>query len=192
MTLHSLRAGVHPQAHVDDSVRLGAGTRIWQFASVTRGTVLGRDCVVWPLAMLDGALFGDRCKIASGVAMGPGFRVGDDVFIGPNTVFANDMWPEADGEGFDEARLRAGQDRAVIVGRGASIGANAVILPGVRIGEGAVVAAGAVVDRDVPAGRLWRRNGYVCEIPADRRAKRMRWARPDSLYDVAVREGTAC
>lgn len=169
-------ASIHVRAWVDDSVIIGARTRVWQFASVIRGAVLGDDCNVASCATLDGPVFGDRCIICQGVAMGPGFRFGNDCFVGPNVTLCNDMWPEPSKEGFDIEALKAGK-WAVIIKDRATIGANAVILPGVVIGEGAVVAAGAVVDRNVPDGFLWRRNGYLAQVPAHRRQKRMREAR---------------
>jgi UDP-3-O-[3-hydroxymyristoyl] glucosamine N-acyltransferase len=134
---------------------IGAGTTIWQFASVTGGTVLGRDCGVSPFAMLHGPVFGDRCRISAGVAMGPGFKIGNDVFIGPNVTFANDAWPLSDKAGYRPEEFNGAQ-WAVIVEDGASIGANAVVLPGVRIGRKAMVAARSVVTNDVPAGHCWR------------------------------------
>ncbi len=145
-------AEIHPKAHVDPSCRIGAGTRVSQFASVTRGTVLGEDCSVWPFAMLDGSHFGDRCKIASGVAMGAGFLVGNDVFIGPNVTVCNDMWPEVGREGYDDAKLRSGIHFSVIIGDRVAIGAGAVILPGVRIGSDTVIGAGAVIDESIGDG----------------------------------------
>jgi len=168
---------IHHLAHVDADVVLGAGTRIWQFASVTRGTVMGRDCSVSPFAMLDGSVYGDRVVVSGGVTCGAGFKVGNDVFLGPSCCLANDMWPASSKDGYDDATLRGGERFAVIVEDGATIGALAVVLPGVRVGRGAIVAAGAVVDRDVPDGFLWRRNGYLAPVPVERNAKRMRWAR---------------
>jgi UDP-2-acetamido-3-amino-2,3-dideoxy-glucuronate N-acetyltransferase len=170
-------AFVHPKAHVDDDVVLGEGTRIWQFASVTRGTVMGRDCSVSPGAMLDGSVYGDRVVVSGGVTCGAGFWVGSDVFLGPSCCLGNDMWPAAHKTGYDDAKLRSKEHFAVIIEDGASIGALAMVLPGVRIGRGAIVAAGAVVDRDVPDGNLWRRNGYMSPVPDNRNAKRMRWVR---------------
>jgi UDP-2-acetamido-3-amino-2,3-dideoxy-glucuronate N-acetyltransferase len=172
----ALRAFVHPKAHVDDSVQLGAGTKVWQFASVTRGAILGADCSVSPGAMLDGSRYGDRVVISGGVTCGAGFLVGDDVFLGPNVCLANDMWPSADKDGYDDEALRDGSHWAVIVESGVSIGANAVILPSVRIGLGSKIAAGAVVDRSVPPGSLWRRCGEIVPLPEDTASKRMRWA----------------
>lgn len=185
--IHS-SAFVHPKAHVEpDKITVGAGTRIYQFASVTRGTVLGEDCVVWPHALLDGPIIGDRCKIASGVAMGPGFKLGNDIFVAPNVVFANDMWPATASDGFDEEKLRNGKHFCIIVEDGASIGAGAVILPGVTIGARAVIAAGAVVDENVGRGALWQRNGQLGLVPNNRSTRRMHYA---EAIETAIKEGT--
>lgn len=162
------------EARVANTARIGGGTRICQFSSVLGLTTLGEDCLVWPNVMLDGPSFGDRCKIASGVAMGPGFAIGSDVFIGPNVVFANDMWPAVDREGFDINALKLGRP-CVIVEDGASIGANAVVLPGVIIGKRAKIAALATVDRDVPADCLFTRDGEIRAVPENWRQRRMRW-----------------
>lgn len=167
-------AFVHPKAHVEDS-KIGPRTKVWQFASVTRGAVLGADCSVAPGAMLDGCRFGDRCCIGPSVSMGPGFKVGGDCFIGPSVTFANDAWPTADKTGFDAEAYRRGALWAVIMEDGASIGANAVILPGVRIGAGAVIAAGAVCGVNVPAGHLFARDGRLVTL-AGRTRRRMRAA----------------
>lgn len=165
-------AFIHPKAHVE-GVTIGARTKVWQFASVIRGTVLGEDCNVASCATLDGPVFGDRCKISQGVAMGPGFKFGDDVFVGPNVTVCNDRWPAAHQDGFDMAALQwKWGEWTVIVEDGASIGANAVVLPGVVIGAGAVIAAGAVVNRSVPAGHLFR-NGRSVPIGSQFNTKRM-------------------
>ena len=169
-------AFIHPKAHVQDA-SVGARTKVWQFASVTGGTVLGEDCSVSPSAMLHGPVFGDRCVISGGVMMGPGFRLGSDVFVGPNVTMANDMWPRADKVGWDVEMLRDGRCVAVIVEDGVGIGAGAVILPGVRIGAGAMVAALAACGRDVPPGHLFRRDGSIVEINPAWTRRRMRAAR---------------
>jgi UDP-2-acetamido-3-amino-2,3-dideoxy-glucuronate N-acetyltransferase len=164
---------VHRKAHVQDAT-LGEGCMIWQFASVTRGAVLGRECSVAPGAMLDGCRFGDRCRIGPSVSMGPGFVVGDDVFIGPSVTLCNDAWPSADKDGFDAEAMRSGAFVTIRVGDRAIIGANAVILPGVTIGDDAVVAAGATCNRNVPAAHLFKRDGTIC--PIGPKPKRMREA----------------
>lgn len=165
---------IHDLAHVDSDVVLGEGTRVWQFASLTRGTLMGRYCSVSPFAMLDGSVYGDRVIVSGGVKAGAGFNVGNDVFLGPNVVLANDCWPHAEKDGYRDDLLRDGEHWAVIVEDGASIGANAVVLPGVRLGTGCVVAAGAVVMRSVPARCLWMRDGTIRPLPG--RRKRMRFA----------------
>lgn len=173
------RAFIHPKAHVDrDTVHLGAGTKVWQFASITRGTIIGEDCSISPFAMLDGSIYGDRVVVSGGVKAGAGFKIGSDVFIGPNVVLCNDCWPFASKEGYDDAALRSGKRFAVIIEDGAAIGAGAMILPGIHIGAGAVVAAGAVVEEDVPAGMVHRRNDYLSpKVPDHWASKRMRWAK---------------
>lgn len=171
------RAFVHPKAHVDaDTVMIGAGTKVWQFASITRGTVLGEDCSVSPFAMLDGSIYGDRVVISGGVKAGAGFKIGSDVFLGPNVVLCNDCWPFATKEGYRDDLLRDGEHFAVIIEDGAAIGAGAVVLPGVRIGAGSVVAAGAVVRGNIPPGHIYQRNDYRALLPDDCRDRRMRWA----------------
>lgn len=167
-------AFIHPKAHVEGAT-LGPRTRIWQFATVIRGAVLGADCNVAPNAMIDGSRFGDRCVICQNFGAGPGFLVGNDVFLGPNVVFANDFFAQASKEGFDVERYRRGE-WAIIVEDGASIGANAVILPGVRIGARAMVAAGSVVARSVPPNTLLGRDGAMLPITDRMRARRMRFA----------------
>lgn len=170
-------AVIHPLAHVGDDVRIGARTRVWQFASVIRGARLGRDCTVSSGVTVDGAVFGDRCVIQQGVTLAPGMLFGNDVFVGPNVSICNDVWPRASKEGFDLAALRSGQ-WAVIVKDGASIGAGAVVLPGVVIGADAMVAAGSVVVRNVPDHHLWKRDGSVAPIDRDRLPRRMKRASP--------------
>lgn len=165
---------IHPMALVDETCAIGLGSKVWQFASLTRGVVLGMECSVAPGAMLDGCTFGDRCLIGPNVSMGPGFLVEDDCFIGPNVVFCNDAWPTVGKEGFDEPALRRG-NWAVIVENGVSIGAGAVILPGVRIGAGSMIAAGAVVGVSVGASCLFTRDGIERHLTG-RPMRRMRYA----------------
>jgi acetyltransferase-like isoleucine patch superfamily enzyme len=167
-------ATIHRLALVEGAT-IGPRTRVWQFASVIRGARLGADCNVASGATLDGPVFGDRCIISQGVAMGPGFKIGDDVFIGPNVTVCNDRWPRTYKSGFDLAKLQSGFV-TVRICNWASIGANAVILPGVVIGKRAMVAAGAVVDRDVPGDHLFKRDGSVQPISlrVERHAARCR------------------
>jgi UDP-2-acetamido-3-amino-2,3-dideoxy-glucuronate N-acetyltransferase len=170
-------AFIHPLAHVEGS-RIGPGCRIWQFASVTRGTVLGEGCSVAPFAVLDGPRFGARCIISMHVAMGPGFIIGDECFIGPSVTFCNDAFPRADKTGWDAEALRDGRCVTIRVGDRVGVGAHAVILPGVTLGDDSFVAAGAVCDRDVPRGHLFKRSGEIVEINTAWAKRRMKAARP--------------
>ena len=147
-------AFIHPHAWVEGSM-IGARTKVWQFATIIRGTVLGDDCSVGAGACLDGPHFGDRCVISPGVDMGPGFRIGDDVFVGPHVVLCNDMWPRAHKTGFDYEGLRDGSIVCVVIEDGASLGVRATVLPGITIGKNAMIASHAVVKTNVPDNCLY-------------------------------------
>lgn len=143
-------AWCHPLSDVH-SIQLGDGTRIWQFVVVLPGARIGRDCNVNAQCLIENdVVVGDRVTVKSGVQLWDGLRVEDDVFIGPNATFTNDLFPRSKvyPEQFVRTTLR----------RGASIGANATVLAGVTIGEYAMVGAGSVVTRDVPAGEVWYGN----------------------------------
>lgn len=147
--------------------------RVWPYAQVIRGAILGDGCSIGSCAIVDGSTLGERVSVGHGAQIHPGIKIGNDVFVGPGAIFCNDMWPEVDKEGFE---IPVGSF-VTVVEDGASIGAGAIILPGNRIGAGAVIAAGAVVDRDVPAGTLFRRNmpDIHNRIPADRKSRRMKF-----------------
>lgn len=166
-------------AFVGEDCEIGRGTVVYQFATIAKGTRIGENCSIGACAALTGPRIGDRCKISSGVVLGPGFYLEDDVFIGPNVTFANDLWPETSSEGFEEDELRNG-NYVIIVKTGAAIGANSVILPGVTIGRYSVVGAGSVVTRDVPDGRVYKGNGTITPIPFSRRKHRMKYIQYDS------------
>jgi acetyltransferase-like isoleucine patch superfamily enzyme len=165
-------AFIHDKAHVDDTVTIGARTKVWQFSSVIRGTVLGEDCVVASNVTLDGPQAGDRCIFSPGVDISTGFEIGNDVFLGPNVVLCNDFWPVVNKDGFRADLFRRGFV-TVRVKDGASIGANAVVLPGVTIGKRAMVAANATARHDVPDDYLLRRDGGMVPIKPEWREKRM-------------------
>jgi UDP-2-acetamido-3-amino-2,3-dideoxy-glucuronate N-acetyltransferase len=135
---------IHPLAHVEDAM-IGERTRIWQFVVVLNGATIGRDCNLNAHTFVEGgAIIGDRVTLKSGVYVWDGVILEDDVFCGPNATFTNDKAPRS--------RVRPTEFLETRVCRGASIGAGAVILPGVTIGEGAMIGAGAVVTKDVPPG----------------------------------------
>jgi len=134
----------HPQAIVETE-RVGDGTRVWAFAHVLPGAVVGRDCNICDHVFIENdVVVGDRVTVKSGVQLWDGVTLEDDVFVGPNATFTNDPFPRS--RQYPERFART------VVRAGASIGANATLLPGIEIGQGAMVGAGAVVTRDVPPG----------------------------------------
>lgn len=138
---------IHPLSDVQ-SRNIGEGTRIWQFCVVLPGARIGADCNICSNVLIENdVVIGDRVTVKCGVQVWDGLRIGDDVFIGPNVTFTNDPFPRS--------RQMPEKFAETVVRNGASIGANATILPGVTIGEKAMVGAGSVVTRDVPAGELW-------------------------------------
>lgn len=133
---------IHPLADVQ-SAAVGNGTRIWQFAIVLAGAKIGQDCNICSHCLIEGdVVVGDRVTVKSGVQLWDGLRVGNDVFIGPNASFTNDLFPRS--------RQKPENFLVTAIHDGASIGAGAVILPGLEIGRNALVGAGAVITRSVP------------------------------------------
>jgi UDP-2-acetamido-3-amino-2,3-dideoxy-glucuronate N-acetyltransferase len=133
---------IHPTADVSTR-RIGDRTRIWQFTVVSEDVTIGRDCNICSHCFIeDGVRIGDGVTVKNGVSLWTGVALEDDVFIGPGVAFSNDKMPRS--------RRRPESYQKTLVGQGASIGAGAVILPGITIGHGAMIGAGAVVTRDVP------------------------------------------
>ena len=149
---------VHPQG-LCESKDVGPRTRVWAFAHVLPGARIGADCNICDHVFVENdVVVGDRVTLKSGVQLWDGVRLEDDVFVGPNATFTNDPFPRS--------RCRPERFAATIVHAGASIGANATILPGVTIGARAMVGAGAVVVKSVPplaivVGNPARIVGYV-------------------------------
>jgi UDP-2-acetamido-3-amino-2,3-dideoxy-glucuronate N-acetyltransferase len=136
---------IHDRALVESDA-IGPGTRIWAFSHVMSGARIGRGCNVCDHTYIEGGVvIGDRVTIKSGVYLWDGLRIEDDVFIGPQATFTNDRSPRS---------RQPFTLELTTIRRGASIGAGAVILPGITIGEGSMVGAGAVVTTDVPAGAV--------------------------------------
>ena len=126
---------------------IGEGTHIWQFCVVLPGARIGRDCNICSHCFIENdVIIGDNVTVKCGVQLWDGITLEDNVFVGPNVTFCNDSHPKSKNKAFVL--------EGVVVRRGASIGANATILPGVEIGENATVGAGAVVTRNVPAGAV--------------------------------------
>ena len=137
---------IHQLADVQTE-EIGPGTRIWQFAVVLNGARIGRDCNICAHTFVEsGVTIGDRVTLKSGVYLWDGISVEDDVFIGPQATFTNDRRPRS--------RVRTPYEPTLIKA-GASIGAGAIILPGLTIGLGAMIGAGAVVTKSVPDGETW-------------------------------------
>ncbi len=137
---------IHPNSDVQ-SKQIGEGTRIWQFVVVLPGAIIGRDCNICSHCFIENKVaIGNRVTVKCGVQLWDGVTLEDDVCVGPNVTFTNDLQPRSKKAGFEPL--------PTVVRRHASIGANATILPGLTIGEGATIGAGAVVTRDVPAGAV--------------------------------------
>jgi UDP-2-acetamido-3-amino-2,3-dideoxy-glucuronate N-acetyltransferase len=154
----------HPTAIVEDGAVVGDGTRVWHHAHVRSGATIGRDCVIGKNVYVDEhAVVGDRCKIQNNVSVFHGVSLGDDVFVGPSATFTNDLVPRA----FNTDWVIT----PTTVDNGASIGANATVVCGNRLGAFSMVAAGATVTHDVAphelvAGTPARRLGWVCRCGA--------------------------
>ena len=152
----------HETAVIDAGCTIGEGTRIWHFSHLMAGCVVGRDCNIGQNVVISpGVVLGNRVKVQNNVSVYTGVTCGDEVFLGPSCVFTNVINPRS-------AVPRKDQYRETLVCRGASIGANATIVCGHRIGRYAMIGAGAVVTHDVPdyalvVGNPARQAGWVSE-----------------------------
>lgn len=134
----------HPSAVVDTGAVIGSGGKIWHFTHLMKGSVLGKDCNLGQNVLVaSGVRLGDRVKVQNNVSLYTGLTCGDDVFIGPSAVFTNVINPRS-------AVNRKSEYLPTHIGEGASIGANATIICGHRIGRYAFIGAGAVVTKEVP------------------------------------------
>ena len=155
---------VHESSYIDDDCVIGDGTMIWHFCHVIRGSRLGEKCRIGQNVVIGpDVAIGRNCKIQNNVSIYNGVTLEDDVFCGPSMVFTNINTPRS-----AFPRNRPEDNLPTLVKRGASIGANAVIVCGCTIGEHALIGAGAVVTRDVPPyalvyGNPARRRGWACE-----------------------------
>lgn len=143
---------VHPQG-LCESDTVGEGTRVWAFAHVMKGAVLGRDCNVCDGAFIEsGAVLGHRVTVKNAVLVWAGVTVEDDVFLGPAVVFTNDLRPRSRSHDFTPV--------PTVVRRGASLGASVTVVCGIVVGAHAFAAAGSVITRDVPD------HAFVAGVPA--------------------------
>ncbi len=151
----------HDKALVHSDAKIGDGTRIWAFTNIQSGAVIGGECNICDGSFVEkGAVIGDHVTVKHHVAVFDGVTIEDDVFVGSNVAFVNDRYPRSHRE--DEWTLER-----TLVKKGATLGSNSVILCGVTVGEYAVVGAGSVVTKDVPAhaivfGNPAVKKGYSC------------------------------
>lgn len=125
------------------SERIGNGTRIWQFAIVLSGAVIGENCNICAHTLIENdVVIGNDVTVKSGVYIWDGITIEDKVFVGPCVAFTNDKFPRS--------KVYPAEYKRTLIKRGASIGANATVLPGVTIGRNAMIGAGSVVTKDVP------------------------------------------
>ena len=135
---------IHPLSDVQ-SKNIGENTNIWQYCVVLSGAKIGSGCNICSHCFIENdVVVGDNVTLKNGVYLYDGITVEDGVFIGPNATFCNDKYPKSKNKDFKLEKI--------LIKKGASIGANATILPGVTIGKNALVAAGGVVTKDVPEG----------------------------------------
>ena len=152
---------VHDSSFVDEPCEIGAGTKIWHFSHVMKGSVIGRNCNIGQNVLVStGVRVGDGCKIQNNVSLYTGVVLEDHVFCGPSMVFTNVVNPRSEV-------VRKDEYKQTLVRRGASLGANSTIVCGVTIGQYAFVGAGTVVTRDVAdyalvVGNPARQTGWMC------------------------------
>ena len=163
--MHMKTTYIHSHALIDENVSIGVGTSIWAFVHIASGAVIGNGCNICDYTFIEGkVIIGDRVTVKCGTHLWDGLVVEDDVFIGPNAVFTNDLRPRS--------RHIPDQYPVTRLSEGCSIGAGAVILPGLTIGRWAMIAAGSVVTRDVPdfalvVGIPARFRSWVCRCSLD-------------------------
>lgn len=138
---------IHPLADVQTK-NIGENTRIWQYCVVLSQAIIGNNCNICAQVLIENdVIIGDNVTIKSGVQIWDGSRIENNVFIGPNVTFTNDMYPLSQNKDFE--------CKGITLRNGCSIGANSTLLPGIEIGENALIGAGSVVTRNVPAGEIW-------------------------------------
>lgn len=153
---------IHESCYVDEPCEIGIGTKIWHFTHIMSGCKIGKGCNVGQNVVISpGVVLGSNVKIQNNVSVYTGVTCEDDVFLGPSCVFTNVINPRSHVN-------RKNEYKQTIVGKGASIGANATIVCGNKIGKYAFIGAGSVVTRDVPdyalvTGNPARIKGWVCK-----------------------------
>lgn len=172
---------VHESAYVDPGAEIGDGTKVWHFSHVLPKAKVGKNCVLGQnVVVMANAVVGDFCKIQNNVSVYEGVILEDYVFCGPSMVFTNVLIPRC-----EFPRASSEHYHPTIVKRGASIGANSTIVCGVTLGERCLIAAGAVVTKDVPPYAL------MAGVPARQIGWACRDGQPVFLKEVETPEGRA-
>ncbi len=154
-------AFIHPSAHVSDQAMIGEGTKVWINVQIRENVSIGTNCIISKDVYVDhGVQIGNNCKIQNSVSVYNGVTIEDDVFVGPNVSFTNDKVPRAFNANW--------KITPTLIKKGVSLGANSTVVCGVTVGKYAMVAAGSVVTKNVPAYALVLGNpakliAYVCE-----------------------------
>jgi acetyltransferase-like isoleucine patch superfamily enzyme/CheY-like chemotaxis protein len=150
----------HPKCLIDEGVSIGRGTRVWAFAHIVTGAVLGEDCNICDQVFIEGGVrIGNRVTVKCGVFLWDGLTIEDNVFIGPGAIFANDTRPRS--------KKHQKKYLPTVLRRGCTLGAGSMTLPGITIGRWAMVGAGAIVTHDVPdyalvVGSPARFRAWIC------------------------------
>lgn len=140
------------------SKNIGEGTRIWSFVNILEGAKIGKDCNICDHTFIENdVVIGDRVTVKCGVYLWDGTRIEDNVFIGPNATFTNDKYPRS--------KKYLAEYPITLLKKGCSVGANATILPGITIGMNAMIAAGAIVTKDVPENTLVKETDKHSPLP---------------------------
>jgi UDP-2-acetamido-3-amino-2,3-dideoxy-glucuronate N-acetyltransferase len=143
---------IHPTAIIDENIQIGENTKIWAYSHVSKGARIGKNCIIGEGVHIgDDVIIGDDCKIQNHSLIYKGVTLEDEVFLGPNTVTTNDLYPRAKGDWSDRFRKTLFQ-------KGSSVGANCTVLCGVTMGTYSMAAAGSVIANDIMDYSLVRGN----------------------------------
>ena len=151
---------IHPTAIVNKTAKIGEGTKIWHFVHVRENAKIGKNCILGHAVYVDrNVKIGNRVKLENRANLYDGVTIEDDVFVGPNVTFTNDLYPRSSSNDWKIV--------PTLVKKGASVGAGSVVVCGITLGEYAMVGAGSIVTNDVPAhalvfGNPARIRGFVC------------------------------